>query len=324
MSSFKPSPSTETFQLPPPQRKKKKRNYKKHLAHLFLLPAALLYGVFQLYPLLTAVFNSFYSWNGFDRDTFIGFKNFIVLLTEKPYNKTFLNAFKHNWIFFFVKVFADLFVAYLLALLINSKIRGQEFFKTIFFLPKLLSVIVIGFLFSLILNPTTGALNTILRGIGLDFLAQPWLGQIDTALITITLVSSWGGIGFSMLIFLASLQAVDHEIFEAARIDGAYGIKMLFKIIIPMTMNAIMIMTILTFIGAFETFELIFAMQGSSGGPYYSTDVLATFFYRLAFGSADGGQAIGLGSALAVILFFIIACSTAILLFYFKRKQFDR
>lgn len=320
MSSSKPGSGKEITKTS----HKKKRNYKRHLAHLFLLPAALLYGVFQLYPLLTAVVNSFYSWNGFDRDAFIGIKNFIVLLTEKPYNTTFINAFKHNWIFFIIKVFADLFIAYLLALLINSRLKGKEFFKTVFFLPKLLSVIVVGFLFSLILNPNSGALNTILRGVGLDFLAQPWLGHPDTALITIILVSSWGGIGFSMLIFLASIQAVDNEIFEAARIDGAHGFKMLFQITIPMTMNAIMVMTILTFIGAFETFELIFAMQGSSGGPYYSTDVLATFFYRLAFGSADGGQAIGLGSALAVILFFIIACSTALLLFYFRKKEFDR
>lgn len=303
---------------------KKKKNYKKHLAHLFLLPAALLYGVFQLYPLLTAVVNSFYSFEGFDRDTFIGIQNFVVLLTEEPYNSTFFNAFKHNWIFFIINVFSELAIAFFLALLVNSRLKGKEFFKTMFFLPKLLSVIVIGFLFSLILNPTRGALNTILEGIGLDFLAQPWLGDPDTALITIIFVNSWAGIGFSMLIFLASLQSIDKEIFEAARIDGAHGFKMLSKITIPMSMNAIMVMTILTFIGSFETFELIFAMQGSSGGPYYSTDVLATFFYRLAFGSADGGQAIGLGSALAVILFLIIAASTAILMFYFKKKDFER
>jgi raffinose/stachyose/melibiose transport system permease protein len=303
---------------------KRKRNGKRHLAHLFLLPAVLIYGVFQLYPLLSAVINSFYSWNGFDRDTFIGLKNFIVLLTEEPYNQTFLNAIKHNWLFFFVNFFSELAIAFILALIINSRIRGQEFFKTVFFLPKLLSVIVIGFLFSLILNPTTGALNNILRGIGLDSLAHPWLGDPDTALITIILVNSWAGIGFSILIFLASLQSIDKEIYDAAKIDGASGFRMLVKITIPMSMNAIMIMTILTFIGSFETFELIFAMQGSSGGPYYSTDVLATFFYRLAFGSADGGQAIGLGSALAVILFFIIACATAVLLFYFRKKDFER
>ncbi|WP_062350813.1 carbohydrate ABC transporter permease [Bacillus kwashiorkori] len=305
---------------------KREKNFKwrKHLVHLFLLPAVLIYGVFQFYPLMSAVINSLYSWNGFDRDSFIGLQNFITLLTEKPHNNTFLNAFKHNWTYFFVNVFSELMIAYFLALIINSRIKGREFFKTVFFLPKMLSVIVIGFLFSLILNPTTGALNTLLRALGLDFLAHPWLGSTDTALMTIILVNSWAGIGFSMLIFLASLQAVDKEIFDAAKIDGAYGWKMLTKITIPMTMNAIMVMTILTFIGSFETFELIYAMQGSSGGPYYSTDVLGTYFYRLAFGSADGGQSIGLGSAVAVILFMIIACATAILLFYFKKKDFQR
>lgn len=303
---------------------KKKKNYKRHLAHLFILPAALLYGVFQLYPLLSAVVNSFYSWNGFTRGTFAGLDNFITLLTQEPYITTFLNAFKHNWIFFFVSIFSELAVAFVLAVLISSRIRGGEFFKTVFFLPKLLSVIVIGFLFSLILNPTSGALNTLLETFGLGSLAHPWLGDTSTALITIILVSSWAGIGFTVLIFLASLQSIDKEIYEAARIDGASAGRILFKITIPMSMNAFMIMTVLTFIGSFETFELIFAMQGSSGGPYYSTDVLATFFYRLAFGSADGGQAIGLGSALAVILFLIIATATASLLFYFKRKDFER
>jgi len=320
MLELKPSKSIE----PVNKHIKRKFKWKKHLVHLFLLPAVLLYGIFQLYPLITAVINSFYSWNGFNRDTFIGIDNFIVIFTESPFKETFFNAFKHNWVFFIVNVFSELVIAYILALIINSRLKGKEFFKTIFFLPKLLSVIVIGFLFSLILNPTSGALNVMLKAVGLDFLAQPWLGSTDTALITIILISSWAGIGFSMLIFLASLQTIDKEIFEAAKIDGASGFKMIFKITIPMTMTAIMTMTILTFIGSFETFELIFALQGSSGGPYYSTDVLGTYFYRLAFGSADGGQSIGLGSAIAVVLFLIIACSTAILMFYFKRKDFER
>ncbi|WP_141603990.1 carbohydrate ABC transporter permease [Terrilactibacillus laevilacticus] len=306
------------------KRYKKKRTFRKHLVHLFLVPAILIYGVFQVYPLISAVINSFYSWQGFNRVAFVGLENFKTLFTQEPFKGTFLNALKHNFIFFIVSVFSELIVAFLLALLINSKIKGAEFFKTIFFLPKLLSVIVIGFLFSLILNPTSGALNSFLNSIGLSSIALPWLGNTSTALITIVLVHSWAGLGFAMLIFLASLQAIDKEILEAAKLDGATGFTLLFKIIIPQVMNAIMIMTILTFIGSFETFDLIYAMQGSSGGPYFSTDVLATFFYRLAFGSAEGGQALGLGSAVAVILFVIISCSTAILLFYFKRKDFER
>ncbi|RDI36471.1 carbohydrate ABC transporter permease [Falsibacillus pallidus] len=324
MSNLKASTEAPIISTKPKTKAPLKQRMRKHLVHLFLLPAVVLYGVFQLYPLITAVINSFYSWDGFSRDSFVGFQNFTTLLTESPFKETFIRAFTHNWIFFIVTFFTELTIAFALALVINSRLKGKGFFKTIFFVPKLLSVIVIGFLFSLILNPTSGAINVLLKTVGLDFLAQPWLGNTSTALVTIVLIHSWAGIGFSMLIFLASLQSVDKEIFEAARIDGAHGVSMLFKITLPMVMNSVMTMTILTFIGSFETFELIFAMQGSAGGPYYSTDVLGTYFYRLAFGSAEGGQALGLGSAIAVILFLIIACATSILLYYFKRKDFER
>lgn len=306
------------------EKHKRKNKYKKHLVHLFLLPAALLYGIFQLYPLIAAAFNSLYSFNGFDRSAFVGIENFITLFTEKPYNEFFFNAIGHNWIYFFVTVLTQLVVSLMLALIIHSKIKGKEFFKSIFFLPKLLSVIVIGFLFSLILNPTRGALNSLLDGIGLEALTRPWLGDMSTALLSIIFVDSWASIGFSMLIFLAGLQAIDKEIFEAAKIDGANSLTVLWKITLPMLAPALMIMSVLVFIGSFETFEYVFAMQGSSGGPYYSTDVLTTFFYRLAFGTVDGGAAIGLGSAVAVVLFVIIGVATSFILFFFKLKDFER
>ncbi|MFD2131683.1 carbohydrate ABC transporter permease [Pseudogracilibacillus auburnensis] len=306
------------------EKRQRKLKIKKHLVHLFLLPAVLLYGIFQLYPLITAALNSLYSFNGFDREKFIGFKNFVTLFTEKPYNEFFFNAISHNWIYFFVTVITQLIVSLILALIIHSKIKGKEFFKSVFFLPKLLSVIVIGFLFSLILNPTRGALNNLLEGIGLEALTRPWLGSMDTALFSIIFVDSWASIGFSMLIFLAGLQAIDNEIFEAARIDGANTFTVITRITLPMLAPALMVMSVLVFIGSFETFEYVFAMQGSSGGPYYSTDVLTTFFYRLAFGTVDGGQAIGLGSAVAVVLFIIIGIATCIILFFFKKKDFER
>lgn len=303
---------------------RKARNPRKHLVHLFLMPALFFYIVFQIYPILSAFLNSFFSFKGMHKDSFLGLENFVRLFTESPFKETFNNAFWHNIIFFIGTVLTKLIVAFILALIINSKIKGKEFFKTVLFVPKLLSVIVVGFLFSLILNPTYGALNSFLKIIGLESLAQPWLGDPDTALYTIILVNSWYGLGFAILIFLAGLQAIPEDIFEAAKMDGAKGLTMILKITIPMIMPAIMIETILTFIGSFETFELIFAMQGSSGGPYYSTDVLATYFYRLAFGTVDGGEAIGLGSALAVVLFLIIAAATAIILFFFKKREFEQ
>lgn len=299
-------------------------NWKKHLVHLFLLPALLFYIWFQVYPILSAFLNSFFAWDGLKRGAFIGLENFVRLFTESPFKETFFRGLGHNVIFFIGIVISKLIVAFLIALVINSKIRGKEFFKMVIFLPKLLSVIVVGFLFSLILNPTYGALNTFLASIGLEEWARPWLGSPDTALYTIILVNSWYGLGFAVLIFLAGLQAIPTEIYDAAKIDGASGFTMLWKMTVPLAMPSIMVMTILSFIGAFETFELIFAMQGSQAGPYFSTDVLATYFYRLAFGSVAGGESIGLGSALAVVLFLMISSATAVLLFFFKRKEYEQ
>lgn len=312
----------EEVNLVKPSVKKNKR-FAKHMVHLFLLPALLFYVGFMIYPIFQALLNSFFSWKGLTRDEFIGLQNFIRLFTESPFKETFVRALGHNVVFFIGAMLTKLVVAFGLAMLVNSKIRGKELFKTLFFVPKLLSVIVVGFLFSLILNPSYGALNSFLRAIGLESLAKPWLGDPDTALYTIILVNSWYGFGFAVLIFLVGLQAISPEIYEAARIDGASGLTMTGKITIPLAMPSIMIMSILTFIGAFETFELIFAMQGSSGGPYYSTDVLGLYFYRLAFGSVGGGESIGLGSALAVILLLLISGATAISMFFFKRKEVE-
>lgn len=301
----------------------KKKRFTKHLVHLFLLPSMIFYIGFMIYPIIQALLNSFFSWKGLVRGDFIGLKNFIRLFTESPFKETFTRALGHNVIYFAGSMLFKLVIAFILALIVNSRIKGKELFKTIFFIPKLLSVIVVGYLFSLILNPSYGVLNQLLTAIGLENLARPWLGHPDTALNAIILVNSWYGFGFAMLIFLVGLQAISSEIYEAARIDGASGLRMIFKITIPLAMPSIMIMTILTFIGSFETFELIFAMQGSSGAPYYSTDVLGLYFYRLAFGSVSGGDSIGLGSALAVILLLMIAAATAISLFFFKRKEVE-
>lgn len=313
----------KTTAAKPKTTKVRRTNWKKHLVHLFLLPALVFYIWFQIYPIFSAFLNSFFAWDGLKRGAFIGLENFVRLFTESPFKETFFRGLGHNVIFFIGIVLTKLVVAFLLALFINSKIRGKEFFKMVIFMPKLLSVIVVGFLFSLILNPTYGALNAFLKFIGLEELARPWLGSPDTALYTIILVNSWYGLGFAVLIFLAGLQAIPTEIYDAAKIDGASGLTMLWKMTVPLAMPSIMVMTILSFIGAFEAFELIFAMQGSQAGPYFSTDVLATYFYRLAFGSVAGGESIGLGSALAVVLFLMISSATAILLFFFRRKEYE-
>ncbi|MEJ8547008.1 carbohydrate ABC transporter permease [Brevibacillus borstelensis] len=302
-----------------PKRKAKPR----WLLHLFPLPALILYTLFVIYPILSAFTYSMYEWKGIARGAFVGLQNFLTLFQVEPFNKLFWNAFGHNVIYFLVEMVVQNGIAFVLAFLIYRKIRGAGFLKAAYFMPRLLSVIVVGFLWKLILNPNYGALNTLLGKLGLEEWAKPWLGDPDTALLAIILVNCWFGIGFAVLIFLAGLQSIPEELIEAARLDGAKGLTMLSRIILPLVMPSLTIMTIFTFIQAFEAFELVYAMQGSMGEPFHSTDTLAVYFYRLAFsGSGGAGDvSIGLGSALAVVLFFIVASVSALSLKAMRKRE---
>ncbi|USG64470.1 sugar ABC transporter permease [Brevibacillus ruminantium] len=293
------------------------------LLHLFPLPALIIYALFVVYPIISAFTYSMYEWNGIARGAFVGIKNFLTLFQVEPFNKMFWNAFGHNVIYFVVEMVVQNGIAFALAYVIYRKIRGAGFLKIAYFMPRLLSVIIVGFLWKLILNPNYGALNTFLGKLGLEEWAKPWLGEPDTALLAIILVNCWFGIGFAVLIFLAGLQSIPEELIEAARLDGASGVTLLVKIILPLVMPSITIMTVFTFIQAFEAFELIYAMQGSMGEPFYSTDTLAVYFYRLAFSSSGGAGdvSIGLGSALAVVLFVIVASVSAVSLRLMRKRE---
>lgn len=300
----------------------KSSGWKKGAVHLFPVPALAIYTLFVVYPIVAAFGYSFYDWKGLVRGEFIGLGNFVSLFTKEPFNHLFWNAFGHNIYYFVVEMLVQNVAAFLLAYLVYSKLKGADFLKTAYFLPRLLSVIVVGFLWKLMLNPNNGVVNVLLKTVGLDAWAKPWLGDPATALTSITIVNSWFGVGFMMLIFLAGLQSISTEVIEAARLDGVKGFRLIRSIVLPMMSQSLIIVTVFTFIHAFEAFELIYAMEGSQGEPYNSTDTLAVFFYRIAFGGSSGGDsvALGLGSALAVVLFLIIASISALFL-YFTRSQ---
>ncbi|BBI36484.1 sugar ABC transporter permease [Cohnella abietis] len=279
---------------------------------MFPIPALAIYLLFIIYPICAAFSYSLYDWKGIKKLEFIGFQNFKNLFTLEPFNTMFWNALEHNVIYFVVQMVVQNGIAFLLAYLVFQKIKGSGFLKVAYFLPRLLSVIVVGFLWKLILNPTYGTINVLLDKLGLDSWTMPWLGDPSTALISIILVNSWFGVGLSLLIFLAGLQSIPTEVVEASRLDGVRGFRMIRTIILPLMIQPIIMVTVLTFIQSFEAFELIYAMQGSMGEPYYSTDTMAVFFYRTAFGgSSSDSVAIGLGSALAVVMFAIIAIISA-------------
>ena len=301
----------------------KHADWKRHAVHLFPLPALIVYTLFIIYPIVAAFTYSVFEWNGLQKGAFSGIANFIRLFTVPPYNELFWNAFGHNVYYFTLEMVVQNGIAFLLAYIIYLKIQGSGFFKIAFFLPRLLSVIVVGFLWKLILNPYNGVLNVLLGIVGLDSWQQPWLGDPNLALTAVILVNCWFGLGFAMLIFLAGLQSIPLELIEAAKIDGARGLRMIRSIVLPLMRQSLIIITVFTFIHAFEAFELVYAMEGSEGEPFHSTDTLAVYFYRMAFGASGDAVEIGLGSALAVILFSIIAWVSALFLYIVRKTEVE-
>ncbi|WP_274653212.1 carbohydrate ABC transporter permease [Paenibacillus humicola] len=292
------------------------------LIHLFPVPAVAVYTLFVVYPIFAAFTYSLFDWKGLVMGRFNFFGNFRTLFTQEPFNRMFRNAFSHNLFYFAVELVVQNVVAFVLAYIIFRKVKGAQFFKIAYFLPRLLSIIIVGFMWKLILNPNMGVLNVLLNKIGLSSWTHAWLGEPATALPAVALVNCWFGIGFFMLILLAGLQSISPEVLEAARLDGSRGLGYIVSVILPMMFQPLVIVAVMTFLQAFEAFELVFAMQGSLGEPYYSTDLLAVFFYRTAFGSNAGDTGnLGVGSAVAVVMFFIIATISGLFMAFVNRRQ---
>lgn len=269
---------------------------------LFIAPAFALFTVFIVYPMVSALWFSAFEWNGLERGAFAGIDNFRTLFTRYPYDEQVTRALWHNLYFFAITMVVQNGFGLFLALILDRAIRGRTLFRNIYFLPHLIPVIVVGFLWTLILNPQFGVAGHVFEAIGLDGLSRPWLGDPDTALTTVALINAWSWVGFPMVIFLANLAAIPDEYRDAARIDGAGPWQSFRHVLLPLLAPSITIVTVLTFLGNFNSFDLIYATGGSRGGPGGSTDVLALLFYRIAFES-DDPNAVGVGNALAVLMF---------------------
>lgn len=272
---------------------------------IFVMPALLLFAVFILYPLITALSYSFFSWKGTLRGDFIGLLNYETVFTRQPYKDDLPNAFSHNLFLFAGAMVFQNSIGLGLAIALHKIGRVKRLFQTMFAMPYLVSPLVVGYLWSLLLSPLFGPVNAILKQIGLEEFALPWLGDPTTAIWAIVFITAWQWIGFPMLLYGAALGGIPDEVTEAAEIDGASGTRKFRYIVLPMLLPAIGTVSILTFIGAMEAFPIPYAVGGSEGSPAKATDVMALLFYRTAFESGDVGS-IGTSSALATLLFLFI------------------
>ncbi len=259
---------------------------------LFVLPALVLFLLLVVAPILVAVYASGFKWNGFGGlpTDFIGFDNFTRLFASD----IFLTDMWHLLVLVLLCLVIQLPLALGIAMLLNQRIRGRAIYRLVFFAPYVLSEVITGVLFSLILSPTSGLANGILGLVGLE---SEFLANQDTALMSLFIVMTWKYFGFHMMIYLAGRQNIPNELLEAARIDGATGWEVFRHVTLPLLGPTIRISVFLSVIYTVQLFDLVWIL--TEGGPAHSTETLAVTMFDLGFGRSQVGYA----SAISVVMF---------------------
>jgi raffinose/stachyose/melibiose transport system permease protein len=269
---------------------------------LFLLPTVFFLLVFVVWPIISTFELSLFRWNGIDPErTFIGLRNWAELFTDD----VFLQALTNNLIVVGLSILIQMPIAMLLAVFLDyfGRLFISRIFKTIYFLPLLMSSVAIGILFKFIYDPSFGPITTTMRDLGLDSLVRPWLADPDIALFSVILVVCWQFIPFYMVLFLAALTAIPGELRDAAVIDGATETQYYARIAVPIVSGTVRTAIILSLIGALKYFDLIWVM--TQGGPFNSTELMATYMYKQGFVSANMGYGATVASALFIIVMVI-------------------
>jgi raffinose/stachyose/melibiose transport system permease protein len=279
------------------------------LLTLFVLPALLVYTTFAVYPLLSSVALSFFQTEAGERG-FVGFDNYLLLFTDPYQSERFWNALFNSVEFFLIHLVVELPIGLLMAALLTSGRlrRAVGVYRTLLFVPATLSVVIVGFIWRLIINPLWG------------LVPFPLMGNEATALPTISLMSVWQWVGIPMIFLYTALLAIPKEVVEASVIDGASAWQTFWRIKFPLIAPQFGLIVILTYIWTFNGFDIVYALNGSAPGPNYSTDILGTFFYRTFFGSSGQVANKDLGATVASVIFLIIMVVTALYFAVLQRR----
>ena len=286
------------------------RNKKTILS--FILPALVIYIGIVIIPIFNTVYYSFSRWNILDTQKFTGLNNYINLFAK---DTIFIKSMKNTFLLMFWSLVIETPLAILLAIAISGKIKGKRYFKTVFFLPNILSSVAIGLLWSFIYNPEFGIINRLLSAVGLNSLTRLWLASESTVMGSVIAVICWQFVGYHMNIYLAAIENIPAELKEAALIDGVTQGKMIRYIILPLIKPIIGIDTVLMATGSLRFFDLIYVM--TNGGPNHASEVMASFMYYKSFRDYQYGY----GSAVSVVLLVLCLLVTFILNRVFKSEE---
>lgn len=263
---------------------------------LFLLPAIVLFLLFVVYPILQSIYYSLFNWKGFGPAVdFVGLENFKNILTDK----VFMIALRNGFLIIALSLFVQLPLSLALAILVGRDLPGRVIFRTIFFLPYVLSEVIAALMWLFILNPDPdrGFVNAVIMFFGGE--SQAWLGNTDLVLLSIFAALTWKYFGYHMLLFMTGLQNIPAEVEEAGRIDGANSIQNFFYITLPLLGSTIQTSVYLSVLGSIQQFILVWIM--TKGGPVNASETMATYMYRFGFVRFQ----LGYGSAVAIYMFIL-------------------
>lgn len=296
---------------------RKRKPFPAHIV-VFLAPAVLVYSIFMIFPLLNSLRLSFLSN---ETGAFVGLENYLTLLTNDLWADRFWGAFRNNVVFFVVNMLVQNPVALFLAALLSRRtLRWTSNYRTLIFVPTVLSVVIIGFIWQLILSPLWGIAEGFMTFLRIGHLFQPWLGLESTALVTISLISVWQFIGIPLMLFYAALISIPEELVDAAHVDGATPWSVFWRVKFPLILPTVGIVTILTFVGNFNAFDLIYTIKGALAGPNFATDIMGTLFFRTFFGQQLQLGNAAMGSTVAAMMLLIILAGVLLYLVGWQRR----
>jgi len=277
---------------------------------LFLMAAGPLafYVIFVLLPLAQSIQISTWNWNGLGEPTFIGLDNFTRALNDP----LFIGAFRNTALWLVLAVTVPTVLGLLLAVLLDRPLRGSRVYKSAFYMPITLSLVVVGQVWIWIYQPEWGLLNTVLEAVGLGELTTAWLGNPDTALISVIVAWCWQQTALSLILYLAALTTIPKDLLEAAAIDGATWWQQFRRIMVPLLRPATVVVVTLAVINTLKGFDIVFVL--TQGGPFHTSDNLAMFMYSETFFK----YRVGYGAAIAVALFVL---AIIVILIYFRQSR---
>ena len=274
----------------------RKKNRKSIVLYLF--PALSMVIVILYLPIFINLYESFFKWGAMSTNhTFVGLDNYLKLFKDD----VFYIALKNNMIFMVMSVVCQIGLSLIIASVLESKFmrKTQGFFRTVYFIPSLLMVTVVGITCKMIVSPSIGVMNPLLERLGFDVSNLDLLGSASTATYTIAAMSQWQYIGYTVILFIVAIQSIPEDLYEAADIDGAGAIKKFFYITLPAVKDTILINTIITVTGSIREYDEVFVT--TNGGPGHATETLATYLYKVGFRNDQMGYA----SAIAFFIFIV-------------------